>query len=301
MKQLHLISGLPRSGSTLLCQILSMNPDFHATPTSPMLEMLTVQQSVFSHNGGFKALDRLAHYDDFADAQRAFLQQYYAKHDIVFDKNRGWPMHLMKLDEILDNEDTRIIWTYRKPLEVVASMESQHRKHPLIQYTDEQQNPGALGTMDARISHWIADAGILTVPASALHEAVHNGYEDRIKIIEYDSLCKNPQSTLDTIHDFLGIKEYKYDAKDWKNLKQKTIEFDNLYNYKFSHQITEGEIKHSQHDLTHLKAYEEILSKRYEWLDTYCQKEVVKSAGQHKPRSQRMNGKKKNQPVGLPN
>jgi hypothetical protein len=268
-----------------------MNPDFHATPTSPMLDMLTVQQSVFSHNGGFKAVDRLERYDDFADAQKAFLEQYYSKHKVVFDKNRGWPAQLMKLDEILDNESTKVIWTYRKPVEVVASMEAQHRKYPLIQYSDEQQNPGALGTMDARISHWISDQGIITVPASALHEAVHNGYEDRIQIIEYEALCTKPQETMDTIHEFLGLEKYQYDTKDWKDLKQVTIEFDNLYNYKFSHQITEGSIKYSEHDLDHLKAYTEILDKRYEWLNGYCKKEVVKTASQHRTRSSRSNNK----------
>ena len=40
MKNYYFISGLPRSGSTLLSTILSQNPDFYADISSP-LSMIT--------------------------------------------------------------------------------------------------------------------------------------------------------------------------------------------------------------------------------------------------------------------
>ena len=40
MKQLHFISGLPRSGSTLLAGILRQNPQFHAAMSSPVAPMM---------------------------------------------------------------------------------------------------------------------------------------------------------------------------------------------------------------------------------------------------------------------
>jgi len=290
MKQLHLISGMPRSGSTLLCQILSMHKDHYATPTSPMLDMLISQQAVFSHNGGFKAVDRLEFYNDFAEAQKSFLETYYKQQKIVFDKNRGWPMHLMKLDEIMANEDTKIIWTYRDPLEIIASMESQHRKFPLIQYTEEQQSPGGLSSLDARIGHFVSDNSIMVLPARALHEAVHTGYSDRIKIIDYKSLCKFPQETLDEIHEFLGLEPHKYDAKDWKDLKQVTHEHDHLYNYKYPHQIQEGEIKYVKHDTKYLEGnYAKLVDERFKWLKEHCEKEVTKVSNPRSPRIGRVN------------
>ena len=36
MSQFHFISGLPRSGSTLLAGILKQNPRFHAAMSSPV-------------------------------------------------------------------------------------------------------------------------------------------------------------------------------------------------------------------------------------------------------------------------
>jgi sulfotransferase len=40
MQQLHFISGLPRSGSTLLAGILRQNPQFHAAISSPVTPMM---------------------------------------------------------------------------------------------------------------------------------------------------------------------------------------------------------------------------------------------------------------------
>jgi sulfotransferase len=59
MKKLHLIAGLPRSGSTLLCNILNMNPNFYATPTSPLIDVIRNIRSTFSHNVTFKTQNRL--------------------------------------------------------------------------------------------------------------------------------------------------------------------------------------------------------------------------------------------------
>jgi len=37
---IHFISGLPRSGSTLLANLLAQNPRYHSTATSGILEIL---------------------------------------------------------------------------------------------------------------------------------------------------------------------------------------------------------------------------------------------------------------------
>jgi len=289
MKNLHFISGLPRSGSTLLCQILNMNPKFLATATSPVLDMLQSMQHVFSHNGSYKAVDRLEHYDNFADAQAAYLKTWYGvPNKTVFDKNRGWPMHLMRLDEILDNEDSKIIWTYRDPIQVISSMEKQHRKYSLIQHNEQATAQGAgMATLDGRIAAWTAEAGIVTFPMRALHEAVHTGYKDRIKIIDYKTLCSDTQKTMDDIHEFLELEPYSYNKNKWADLKQVTVEHDHLYNYKYPHQITQGEIKYSETEIKDMEGYTEIIKKRYEWMIKYCSDQINQNANQRVSREQR--------------
>ena len=46
--------------------------------------------------------------------------------------------------------------------------------------------------------------------------------------------------SFDIIHDFIGQPRFIYDID---NVKQKTWEFDGIYNYKFLHRIKEGKIE----------------------------------------------------------
>lgn len=267
-----MISGLPRSGSTLLCQILNINPEFQATQTSPLIEMLNAQQSIFSHSPSFRAVDRIQYYESFTGAQKAFLSAFYEKEYIVFDKNRMWPMSLMKVDEILGHSKAKILWTYRRPAHCLASMENQHRKYPLIQYPDEPQVP--MTTIDQRMNSWTGDNGIMTAPVMALNDAVNMGYGNRIHIVNYKDLCTNTQEVMNDIHEFLGLDPHEYDQHDFKDLRQTTKEHDNLYNYKFPHDILEGRIEYKEPERPIPERFMEPVKQRFNWLNTYCQQQT---------------------------
>jgi sulfotransferase len=57
MKQIFFQSSLPRSGSTLLQNILGQNPDFYVTPTSGLLELVYAARNNYSTSPEFKAQD----------------------------------------------------------------------------------------------------------------------------------------------------------------------------------------------------------------------------------------------------
>src|SRR6056300_225527 len=127
MKRLHLIAGLPRSGSTLLCNLLNMNSKFHATPTSPLIDVIRNIRSTFSHNVTFKTHNRLEQMEPMKKGIKGFIDGFYGDKEVVFDKCRGWTSNLMLLDEILGHKETKVIWTYRDPIEVVSSIEKRYR------------------------------------------------------------------------------------------------------------------------------------------------------------------------------
>lgn len=297
MEQFHMIAGMPRSGSTLLCQILNMNPDFFATPTSPILDMVQAQQSCYSHNGGFKATNRLNSYDNFSKAQKAFLEQFYDIEGtkVVFDKNRGWPVHLLQLDAILQHSEAKILWTYRDPVQIICSMEARHRQIPLIQYIEESQNPGMFATLDRRVNNWINDNGIVAFPGWALHDAVEMGYGSRIHVVRYYDLCTQPQKTLNKIHDFLQLPRYDYDADDFKDLRQTTLELDTFYNYKYPHTIKEGEISLSSPTIELPQRYVDMINQRFAWVNQYVAAKLEESAKPSTPIEQQTPTQPQNQ------
>lgn len=284
MKNLHLISGLPRSGSTLLCQILNMNPEFKATSTSPILDMLLSQQSVYSHNMSFKATDRMETYNNFVDAQKAFLSTFYSDDKVIFDKNRMWPSSLLILDEILDNMDTKIIWTYRSPKDIVSSLEARHRQTPVLQYIEDQQTRFS-NLLETRISGWIGENGIVGLPCRALFDAINMGYEDRIFVVDYKDLCLKPQQTMDEVHKFLGIQTYKYSQNDFEDLKQTTVEHDLVYNYKYPHDITQGKIEYQEAKISLPKSMLSSIDQHFQWVISYCEEQIEKREKQTKTRS----------------
>ena len=54
-KTIHFICGMPRSGSTILGNILAQNPRFHVTPTSALIDLLAGMRSAFDKIPDFRA------------------------------------------------------------------------------------------------------------------------------------------------------------------------------------------------------------------------------------------------------
>ena len=89
---LYFISGLPRSGSTLLCNILLQNPKFHVTATSGLLDVLYNVRNQWNNLIEFQTASK-----QWSDAtQLRVLQSIISGYfgdvtkPIIFDKSRGW-------------------------------------------------------------------------------------------------------------------------------------------------------------------------------------------------------------------
>jgi sulfotransferase len=266
MRKLNLIAGMPRSGSTLLCNLLNMNKLFHATATSPVIDMLQNMRSTFSHNITFKTNDRVSQYEGMRQGLKGFIDGFYHDKEVVFDKCRGWSNNLPLLDTIMGHSDTKVIWTYRDPVEVVSSIEKHYQKTILLENTDE--GAGAdFTTLSARVDTFINDGGLVARPVWLLNDAFEMGYGPRILLVSYWDITNNTQSTMDIIHDFIGEERYQYDKNNFEDLKQTTSEFDGLYNFKFPHSIKEGGVKYVKHNVNLPDHLIEKINHRFTWVN----------------------------------
>src|SRR3974390_3527475 len=87
---IHFISGLPRSGSTLLSAILRQNPAFHAAMTSPVGALYMALERAMSRNNETSIVLNAAQ-------RRAILHGVFAGYyhetcptTLIFDTNRLW-------------------------------------------------------------------------------------------------------------------------------------------------------------------------------------------------------------------
>lgn len=266
MRKLNLISGLPRSGSTLLCNLLNSNKKFHATPTSGIIDSIRNIRSIFSHNINYKTQNRLELMENMQHAFKGFVDGYFFDKGVVFDKCRGWSNHLQLIDAIFKNNDTKIIWTYRNPTEVINSIEKQYQKTILLENTDESIDSGAFLTLDRRIGTYMNGGGLVSYPVEILRDAFEMGYGDRIHFVSYFDLCNHTQEVMNRIHDFIGEERYTYDIDD---IAQTTDEFDGFYNYKFMHKIKEGKVEYSEAKMILPQKYIDIINNRYAPLNNF--------------------------------
>ena len=139
-KHFHFISGLPRSGSTLLCNILNQNPRFQATSTSGVLDMLLAIRNNWNNIVEFKATR-----NEFAKIRvlRGMLESFYADIDkpVIFDKSRGWPGFLEMAENLIGNK-AKVLVPVRDIREVLSSFEKLYRKESVSgQISQEKQHP----------------------------------------------------------------------------------------------------------------------------------------------------------------
>ena len=106
-QKLFLQSSVPRSGSTLLQNIIGQNPDFYVTPTSGLAPLLISSFSSFSQNKTFRK------YNNYSKVKNAFYN--YCKQGIasfyktftskpyILDKSRVWLQDYSFILKIIDN------------------------------------------------------------------------------------------------------------------------------------------------------------------------------------------------------
>src|SRR5262245_22241232 len=124
----HFISGLPRSGSTLLSALLKQNPRFHASVTSPMARFFVFAMNQMSSGSEFAVF--------FDDARRQailrnILEGYYVglpPDRVVFDTNRTWTARISLLGALYPQ--SRVICCVRDVGWIIDSIERQLRKNP---------------------------------------------------------------------------------------------------------------------------------------------------------------------------
>ena len=88
-KKYHFLSGLPRSGSTLLASIMNQHPSIHTSATSALLDLLVAQASAVSMNRTLYEISEtqeIAIYNSMMDAYYNHIEK-----NNVFDKHRAWP------------------------------------------------------------------------------------------------------------------------------------------------------------------------------------------------------------------
>ena len=225
MRKLYFIGGLPRSGSTLLTNILLQNPHLSTTATSSLLDFLLQVRDNWNKLEGHTV------YPDGQDKWnviRAIINSYHkTDKNIVFDKNRGWSSHIEFIEKATGRK-ARIIACVRNLEDICTSFEKLYRKNRADgEIHGEFSNP-QMKTLDGRVGVWTADEGVLGRPYVSLLDTIQRGLGDRILFFPYEEWTKDPVFWINKLYDFIGEPRYSH---DFQNINQVIRENDAGYGW----------------------------------------------------------------------
>lgn len=228
--QYYFISGLPRSGSTLLASILRQNIAYHAGISSPVASLVN---SCLEQVGAGSEFSSFFDEEKRKGLMRAIFAAYYDEHQdkkIIFDTNRLWSARLHQLVEVFT--DTKIVCCVRNPAWVMDSFERIYRKNP-FDYS-RMFNASNRTTVYSRCESLIQAVGTVGSAWTALKEAYYGEFSERLLIVDYNLLAQYPARTMALLYEFLDLPPYSH---DFDNVGYEESEFDLKLGVKGLHSV----------------------------------------------------------------
>lgn len=206
-RPIHFISGLPRSGSSLLAALLRQNPRFYANISGPVASLYNALLGEMSGRNEFSVF--------ISDTQRegilrGLFSGYYDNQvdaEVVFDTNRAWCTRLGALKTLFP--DARVIACVRQMPWVLDSIERLARRNHFQPSSIFNYKPG--GTVYSRVEGVLASDGLVGFAYNALKEAYFGEDTANLMLVQYETLVSNPARALAAVYDFIGEPYFEHD------------------------------------------------------------------------------------------
>lgn len=225
-KTFHYLSGLPRSGNTVLSSILNQNPDIYSSALSPICEYLWVL-----HNASINNENAIRNTDKTGTKtiMSTMLESHYAHIDkpIIFDREKAWgtPVNLSLIKQYFTKKP-KIIYTVRPIIEVLASFMTLEKGWIDKGIMNNDWNYKTyLSVDDNRCDYLMRPWGEIDKGLLALNEVVQPENKEIFHVVEYSDLINKPQETMDGIYKFIGTESFKH---NFKNIIKLEKDYDTL-------------------------------------------------------------------------
>jgi len=219
-RKFHFISGLPRSGSTLLAAILNQNPRFRAGMTSPLADIMGMVIAEASSKNDFSF--------DVSDEQRAAMlrglaENFYAEQadaGVVFDTSRLWCSRMPLLDTLFPQ--AKVIACVRQLSWVLDSMERLVRRQPVGVSKVFRFDTNT--TVYSRVEALTDPRGMVGFAFQATKDAFYGQYAPgHLLLLTYESLVSDPGTAVRAVYQFLGEPWFEH---DFDHIEYHADEFD---------------------------------------------------------------------------
>lgn len=236
MKTIHYAIGLPRSGSTLLMNLLQQNPEIFTSSTCPTTYLLEGAKQAASNVSEFIAMDQDQLNDSLTNYVKSGMQGWFSamtNKPIVISKSRGWDRYLNFLFHAY--KDPKFIVIIRDLRDIICSFEKLSYKYP-VWTIGSKDDPFHMLPFEKRIEIWCTDiGGNLGLPLKNLTHV----YELMLKrpnnffLFKFEQFNENPNRSLELMYKWLNMPNFNHDFNNIQQAAQ--YEHDTAYRALVTH------------------------------------------------------------------
>ena len=217
----YFMSGLPRSGSTLLRSILNQNESIYSGPISPSVELLYYTDKYFQSSEMLLASPNpQGCYDVLSNMMDHFYHNIMEKEgkSKIIEFNRAIPNNIERFRTYI-KDDVRIVCPVRSIPEILASFISLiHKNSDKVSFVDQYLiDKGIEVNDDTRCDYLMSDYGIVGQALFAMSRPYLRNEQSLLKIVEYDDLVENTDKVMEEIYDFWGLEKYSHSYENLEN------------------------------------------------------------------------------------
>ena len=211
-KKFFYLAGLPRTGSTVLGEILNQNENLHVSPASPLCEILG--EIIGKFRGELSALKAYQHADQLPNLWRAVRNGFYAHRDEPVIMDKSWVWHMVDPIETardIMGEEMKVVCTVDNIADCLASFIMLIRSNPDYEsFIDNYLRSRQIPLTDENRCKAMMDASVQT-SVGWCYENLKKTFKSRnrknLLLVERKDLVANPEETLNRIYHFLGCSE----------------------------------------------------------------------------------------------
>jgi len=215
------LSGLPRTGSTLLSAILSQNPEIHAEGNSAVCQLMwDLQQSCETTSYEQLAANYRQEYQDLlvSSIPKNYYRNVQAKY--IVDKCRSWTLPAnMKMMRRYITDNPKVIVMTRPIDEIVRS------------FVKLREANGWTGDLESDLLVAGSEPIMRSMEGVEFAKETNKG---EFIFVEYADLVRDPQATIDRIYSFCGWEPFQH---NFTNVVNKHPEDDSVYGLAKMHDV----------------------------------------------------------------
>lgn len=236
IKTIHYAIGLPRSGSTLLMNILQQNPDIFTSSTCPTTYLVEGAKQAAGSVSEFIAMDQDAMNNSLTNYVKYGMQGWFSAmtdKPIVISKSRGWDKYLNFLFHAYENP--KFIVIIRDLRDIICSFEKLSHKYP-VWNIGSSQDPFHMLPLEKRMEIWCTDVGgNLGLPLKNMTH-IYEWMQKRpnnFYMFRFEDFNERPTESLESIYRWLNLPNFHHNLNNIPPAAQ--YEHDTAYRALVSH------------------------------------------------------------------